>query len=130
MDDDTLQRIWEARQPTRRYRTIGELVSRLFPRDSNEASPREAFVTAIWHTLAPPELWQSAHVRSVRRGTITLEVADAATRFEVERVLGPELVRQVRSVHSAWGPMRLRVALQAEGTRTRQEDKEPTGDNE
>jgi len=48
---------------------------------------REAGLGAIWERLCPPDLADRTRVLSLRRGTAAIRVADASTRFELDRWL-------------------------------------------
>lgn len=69
-------------------------------------------ITEAWESVCPPDLLPRTAIRSIHRGKLTIAVADAATRFELDRLLRagakrdlvrgcPMTVRDVRLVQDA-----------------------------
>lgn len=69
-------------------------------------------VSRAWQSVCPPDLLARTSVRSLLRGVLTIGVEDAATRFELDRLLRsgaervfvracPTTVRKVKLVSAA-----------------------------
>lgn len=115
MNDRQLHQAWKNRQRPRRVRTVGELVSRLFPAVDPTGARRVAELEPLWLREVPVALQGSTWLMRYESGCLYIAASDSGSRFEVERVVGPRFLRAVQAVYPEWGVRRFRVILQSDG---------------
>ena len=100
---------------TRSRRERDDALASSFQRTARDLARLEknlAGVAEAWETVCPPARLPRTAIRSVQRGKLTIAVADASTRFELDRLLRagakrdlvkgcPMTVRSVRLVQDA-----------------------------
>jgi glycerophosphoryl diester phosphodiesterase len=83
---ERIERLRGNRKRTEPARAITESLGRAA--ESLRAQQRKSSgLGAVWQTLCPTHLIDRTSVESLRRGTATIRVEDASTRFELDRWL-------------------------------------------
>lgn len=83
---ESLARIRGLRNRPERDLTIGAAVDQV-EREVKKLQKATGGVGAAWEELAPANLAGKCRVVGISRGTLTVRVPDAATRYEVDRFL-------------------------------------------
>lgn len=108
---DRLQALREARARPSRDTAAGPLFSAA-ARDLHRLEKKLAGVAEAWEAVCPSHLLDRTAIISVSRGVLSIGVADAPARFEIDRLLGagakrelirrcPMTVRRIRLVADA-----------------------------
>lgn len=81
-----LERLREARQRRGRDDALAPAFQRA-ARDLQRLQKGLAGVAEAWESVCPAELLERTAIRGIRRGVLTIGVADAPARYELERML-------------------------------------------
>lgn len=81
-----LQRLREARERKVRDDALSPAFQRA-ARDLHRLQKGLAGVAEAWEGVCPAELLDRTAIQAIRRGVLTIGVADAPTRYELERLL-------------------------------------------
>lgn len=112
MDGEALRRAWENRQRRPAARPLGELLLDVAARLGKVEGQKDRRLRAVWQRALPNALVGRAWLLRVDGPDVYVGVCDASYRFEVERVVGPEFLREAREAFPNWKLGRVRVVLE------------------
>ena len=86
---------------------MGDVLSGLMQRRAYARPLMQAALAAAWSRAAGERLAATSRVAQFRDGTLTVVVASAAQRYELEAFRGPELLAHLQADHSVGAVRRL-----------------------
>lgn len=93
------------RRPGGGSQRLGDVLSGLMQRKAYARPLLQAAVEEAWARAAGERLAATSRVAQFRDGTLTIVVASAAQRYELEAFRGPELLARLQADRSV-GPVR------------------------
>ncbi len=91
--------------------TSTEFITRFFETSIQKPHKQLAAVIPVWRKLIPGHILDRCALISLTRGTLTVQVADSAARFELDRLFRSGLERQIKqSCRSPIRRIRFKVA--------------------
>ena len=112
MDTEALRRSWENRQRRPRARRLGELLLDVAAHIGKEEGRKDRELRALWQRVLPNALVGRARFLHVRGSDVHIAVCETSYRFEVERVVGPDFLREAGTAFPTWKLKRVRVVLE------------------
>jgi hypothetical protein len=106
MNDQKAAQAWRNQGRMRRTPRLGELLPGVLKSAGATDGSRVDILRPLWNELIPADLRSRAELVALTKGCLNIEVCDPATRFEVERSLGPVLIR---TIHRRFPELRVRT---------------------